>query len=146
MQAELGIKYTAVAWVCLWKRSVSVPPEAPVLLNLTLAFGSFSSLSSFRLLPVLRRDVSQIAGEDHSLGSDSRKCFIWWAQSLKTFKPTFTNLETFTQKPRLPISFEKGQELVANCCVATEAEAGSSCLSTLTCPRLLPHAAHSLRN
>ena len=49
-----------------------MPPEAPVLLNLTLAFGSFSSLSSFRLLPVPRRDVSQIAGEDHRLGSDSR--------------------------------------------------------------------------
>ena len=37
MKAELRMKYTAVARVCLWKRSVSVPPEASVLLNLHIS-------------------------------------------------------------------------------------------------------------
>ena len=81
------------------------------------------------------------------LASDSLKCFIWLTQSLKTFKPTFKNVEVFTQKPRLPISFEKCKKLVTNCCMATEPEAGSSCLSyMLICPSLLPDVAHSLRN
>lgn len=52
-----------------------------------------------------------------------------------------------TQKPTLPISFEKCKKLVTNCCMAAEAEAGSSCLSyMLICPSLLPDVAHSLRN
>lgn len=91
--------------------------------------------------------MSLIAGQDHSLASDPLKCFISLTQSLKTFKPTFKNVEVMTQKPTLPISFEKCKKLVTNCCMAAEAEAGSSCLSyMLICPSLLPDVAHSLRN
>ena len=146
MQAELGIKYMAVAWVCLWKRSVSMPREAPVFLNLHI---------SIRLI-LLSKQLSFVTCAEKGCVTDCRwrsqagfwltEVFHLMSTVIKNFQANIYKPGDFYTKAKTSNFFWKMPKAGSKLLCGHGGWGWQQLPLHTHLPCLLPHAAHPLRN